>query len=137
MPIHNMHFESGVFFTRAVGYVDDVDLRLWATSLKHHTKKSDSPVVALVDLREADRLSPTMLKILVSTLQSGNVLAIGLITSDTMNSRNASIISKIGALQGLRMFTNIDDGYVFARQQLQPSAGFYPAQSAFAYAVGF
>lgn len=36
MPIHNMNFESGVFFTRAVGYVDDVDVRLWATSLKNH-----------------------------------------------------------------------------------------------------
>lgn len=137
MPIHNMNFESGVFFTRAVGYVDDVDVRLWATSLRNHIKKSDGPVVAIMDLRETDRLCPTTLKILTSSLQADGVLAVGIITSDSMNSRNASLMSKIGGLPRIRMFMDMDDGYVFARSQLQPTVGFYSAHSAMAFAVGF
>ena len=137
MPIHNMNFEGGVFFAKQVGYVDDVDARMWMSALKKYSSASHSPVVALVDMREVDRLCPTVLRIFGALQDMGNVLGVALTASEQMNSRNAQVMSKLSIMGGLRVFSTIDEGRTFARMRLNPTVGGYSSAAVhrFAYAT--
>ncbi len=137
MPIHNMNFEGGVFFAKQVGYVDDVDARMWMSALKKYANASHSPIVALVDMREVDRLCPTVLRIFTAIQDMGNVIGIALIASEQMNSRNAQVMSKLSVMGGLRVFSTLDEGRSFARMRLNPTVGGYSSAAVlrFSYAT--
>lgn len=125
MPIHNMNFEGGIFFTKQVGYVDDVDGRMWMNALKKYSNASLSPVVALVDMREVDRLCPTVLRVFSALKDMGNVMGVAIIASEQMNSRNAQVMSKLSMMGGLRVFATMDEARSFARMRLNPTVGGY------------
>ncbi len=124
MPIHNMNYEAGVFFTKQVGYVDDVDIRMWHNALNKYAKNSDSPVMAIIDMREIDRLCPTSTKVLTNALALPNVVGIAIITSDLMCSRNARVFGTLDALKGVRIFATSTDAYTFAQSRLSPTVGY-------------
>ncbi|PJF29846.1 MAG: hypothetical protein CUN52_06305 [Phototrophicales bacterium] len=138
MPIHNMNFEGGVFFAKQVGYVDDVDARMWMNALKKYASANNTPIVALVDMREVDRLCPTVLRVFNSLQGMDNVMGVALIASEQMNSRNAQVMSKLSAISGLRVFSTLDEGRSFARMRLNPTVGGYTTATAysFAFAMG-
>lgn len=129
-----MNFEGGVFFAKQVGYVDDVDARMWMNALKKYASGSDSPIVALVDMREVDRLCPTVLRVFSSLQSMDNLMGVALIASEQMNSRNAQVMSKLSAINGVRVFSTIDEGRSFARMRLNPTVGGYSTAATFAFA---
>lgn len=135
MPIHNMSFDDGVFFARQVGYVDQVDGRMWGSALKKWSKTSDTPIVAIVDMQDVERLCPTLVKAFSNVLASGNIVGIAVITSDLMTSRNDRVLSKLDNLDGVRVFSAVGDGYTFARMRLNPSIGYGSGAAVYAFAA--
>lgn len=135
MPIHNMNFEDGVFFAKQVGYVDDVDARMWMNAFKKYANANTSPIVALVDMREVDRLCPTVLRVFNALQGMDNVMGVALIASEQMNSRNAQVMSKLSAVPSLRVFSTLDEGHSFARMRLNPSVGGYSMAGTYAFAM--
>ncbi len=139
MPIHKMNFEGGVFFAKQVGYIDNVDVRMWANALGNHAGEAGMPVVAVVDMREVDRLCPTVLKVFTSILKIGNLRGVALVTSDMMASRNARVIEKLAQLPSVLVFSTLDDARRYASKHTQSTFGsFAPSsQSTFSPAFGF
>jgi hypothetical protein len=135
MPIHNMNYEAGIFFTKQVGYVDDVDIRMWHNALNKYAKIGDTPVMAIIDMREIDRLCPTSTKVLSGALALPNVLGIAIVTSDVMCSRNARVFGTLNEQKGVRIFATTDDAYTFAQSRISPSVGY--AGTVFAFQVSY
>ncbi|MFW5691473.1 MAG: hypothetical protein ACOCXZ_03125 [Chloroflexota bacterium] len=135
MPIHNMNFESGVFFARQVGYVDDVDARMWGNALKNYAQNADLPVVAVVDMREVDRLVPTVTRVFSGLLSAPNLAGIAIVAGELMGSRNARVLSKLCELENVRVFSTIDEARAFARMQVKPVFGFSPGNMQFRLAA--
>ena len=121
MPIHKMNFEGGVFFAKQVGYIDNVDVRMWANALGNHAGEAGMPVVAVVDMREVDRLCPTVLKVFSGILKIGNLRGVALVTSDMMASRNARVIEKLAQLPSVLVFSTLDDARQYASKHTHPS----------------
>lgn len=133
MPIHKMSLDDGVFFAKQVGYIDHVDARMWANALKNHAKTSDSPIMAVVDMTEVDRLCPTAIKEFTSSLQAVNILGVLLVTGDSMASRNSRVLGKLNELNGVRVFPTLDEARRFANTRVRPTVGAYVARSVMAY----
>lgn len=129
MPIHTMHVDNAVFYARQVGYVDNVDIRMWANALKKYTGSSEVPMMAVIDLTDADRLCPTAIKILSSCVVNGNLLGVAIAAGDTMASRNAAVLEKIGKIANIRIFPTLDQANRYADTQVRPTFGMYSAQS--------
>lgn len=129
MPIHNMNFENNVFFARQVGYVDDVDARMWSNALKNYAANTDSDVVAVVDMCEVERLVPTVVKVFQSILKQGNLRGVAIVAGNLMNSRNARVLSKLTELSGVSVFSSQDEAYAFANTRLNPSFGYATSHS--------
>ena len=126
MPIHKMNFDGGVFFAKQVGYIDNVDARMWASALGKYAKGADTPIMAVVDMTEVDRLCPTVTKTLQKLVQDGNVIGIVLITSEMMASRNARVMGKMGGMDRVRVFNHFDDAHAFVRANINPTFGTTP-----------
>jgi len=138
MPIHKMNFDGGIFYAKQVGYIDNVDARMWSSAVGKYAKGADAPIMAVVDMTEVDRLCPTVIKTLQKTLNDGNLIGIVLITSDMMASRNARVMGKMGALDHVRVFSSFDDAHAYVQANLRPTFGATPAYvSAFAAAPAF
>lgn len=135
MPIHNMAFDSGLFIARQVGYVDDVDARMWGSALKKHARGADGAIIALIDMREVERLVPTLTKVFSTALALPNLMGIIVVASDQMSSRNARVMGNLCDHSSVRVFSTMDEAMAFARTQLRPIIG--PAAGAMAFcAVG-
>lgn len=135
MPIHSMHFDNAVFYARQVGYVDNVDIRMWANALKKHTSVSDVPMMAVIDLTDADRLCPTAIKVLTTVVVNGNLLGVAIAAGDTMASRNAAVLEKIGKIANIRLFPSLDQANRYAETQTHPTFGMYTSHSYSMYAT--
>lgn len=129
MPINTMSFNNNIFFTVPVGYFDNIDGRMWANALKTHAKKSASPVVALLDTRGVDRMCATLPKLLINALSYENVLAIGIVTSESMSSRHDRVLKQLIGMRDLRIFMSLADAEMFASNQINPQFGRYTLQS--------
>ncbi len=129
MPIHTMHVDDAVFYARQVGYVDNVDIRMWANALKKYTGSSDVPMMAVIDMTDADRLCPTAIKVLASAVVNGNLLGVAIATGDTMASRNSAVLEKVGKIANIRIFPTLDQANRYAETKVHPSFGMYSAQS--------
>lgn len=136
MPIHTMNFNQGVFFARTVGYVDNVDGRMWGSALKEHARNSDVPVVAVMDLTGADRLCSTLPRVLADVITAENVAGVVLVVSGALASQQMRVFEKISRIQGVRAFDHLDDANGYAKHLIRPSFGMQSMQSrAFSVAV--
>jgi len=129
MPIHRMNLENGVFSARQVGYFDHVDARMWANALSNYADTSDSPLMAVMDVSEVDRICPTTMKVFSSLASNGNLVGIALVTGSAMVSRNAKMLEKLATLAGVRVFTTYEEAMRHAKTQLNPTFGSYTLQS--------
>ncbi|GAB4522562.1 MAG: hypothetical protein OHK0046_35250 [Anaerolineae bacterium] len=130
MPIHKMTLEDGIFFSKQVGYIDNVDIRMWANALTNYANSSDRPIMALVDLIEVERLCPSILKVLGKVLLTADLFGVVMVVSDQMASRNASVLGKLSELDNVRIFDNLEEAQRFVKAQLNPTFGMYHKQAA-------
>lgn len=135
MPIHKMTREDGVFYSKQVGYIDNVDVRMWANALGNYAKTSDRSVIALLDLTEADRLCPTVVKTFPKILQTTELVGITIIVADQMASRNATVLNKLSDMANVRIFNDPDAARQFSIAQLNPTFGLYNMQSVSVFAA--
>jgi hypothetical protein len=115
MPIHKMTFEGNTFNAKAVGYFDNMELRLWANALNNH---ANTPIVAVLDMVEVSRLCPTVTKIFTEAFKNPNMRGIALVISDSMASQNMRVIDKLGEISGLRVFMTDEEAHRFASARL-------------------
>ncbi|MBC8099930.1 MAG: hypothetical protein H7Y11_10855 [Armatimonadetes bacterium] len=118
MPIHRMSLEGDIFVAKAVGYLEDPDLRLWANALRNYAESGSVPLGAVMDMAEVNRVAPTAAKVLGELLKSPNVGGVGIIISDAMLTQNAKIVDKMSELNGVRMFSNWDEALRFVQARL-------------------
>ncbi|TVR21651.1 MAG: hypothetical protein EA396_07965 [Anaerolineaceae bacterium] len=116
-----MNYESGVFYSKQVGYVDNVDARMWHSALRKHTKTAESPLVAVVDMQQIDRLCPTVVQVFSAALALPDMLGVIIISDQVMGSRNERVMSKLSALPGVRVFSSAESAMAYARTQLHPA----------------
>jgi hypothetical protein len=122
MPIHKMTLEGDVFVARAVGYLDNMDAKLWANALQNHAGNSLLPIAAVMDMVEVNRLCPTVTKIFSEISRNPNMRAVAIVISDSMASQNARVIDKLGEIPGVRVFPTHEEANRFARSRLTAPA---------------
>lgn len=123
MPIHKMTFKEGIFFAHQVGYVNSVDLQMWANALNKYARSTPHSLVAIIDLREAERVCPTVLKVITGVLGTGNLIGITIVVGDNMASRNERILSKLGGVAGVTVLSSVKDAYALASTRLSACVG--------------
>jgi len=134
MPIHTMNYENRVFFAKPVGYVDNVDARLWIKALTNHADKSDVPIMGIVDLSQADQLCPTNAKLIARTIaEHTNLLGVAFVTSEMMASRNDRVVSKLGKVSGVRIFNTLSEAQSYAENSMTSSFGAFASCRAASY----
>lgn len=115
MPIHRMYLEADVFVAKTVGYLDNLDAKMWANALRNHADTSVHPLNAVVDMVEVSRLCPTVIKILSELIKTQSTDKIGIVISESMASQNARVIDKLGEINGIRIFATYEDAYRFVQ----------------------
>ncbi len=130
MPVHKMALDGSVFFAKQVGYIDSVDLRLWANALENYAKSNDRPLIALIDLVEVDRLCPTVIKVFTTLMKSPNVIGISIVTGESMASRNAAVMRKISEMRNVRIFNSMVEAQHFSKERANPQFGMFTLESA-------
>lgn len=133
MPIHTMNFENGVFYAKQVGYFDSVDVTMWANALSNHAKRSGMSIMVIMDVTQVDRMCPTMTKAIKKAAGNGELLGVAIIASEMMASRNERVMSKLGALENVRLFNSMESARVFIGNQVNPSFGGFSAYTAMRY----
>jgi hypothetical protein len=123
MPIHTMRLKDGVFFARQVGYVDNVDVRMWGSALEKYAAASPLPIMAVIDLGEADRVCPTVIREISSVLAVSHLMGVAIAAGDNMASRNAQVLSTLGALRGVRVFATLQEAREYADNRLNAVSG--------------
>lgn len=109
MPIHKMQFEDGVFTAKSVGYMDNVDARMWANALRTHAEGSPFPITAVLDVLEVSRICPTVTQILTTALDNPNIRMVVLATGSSISAQKARVIDQLCQLQGLRIAAEVED----------------------------
>jgi hypothetical protein len=137
MPIDQMSFDEGVFFSKQVGYVDHVDARRWAKALVNYAQNSDGSTIAVIDMLSVDRLCPTVVEVCEMALDQGNVLGIVVVTNLSMTPRNARVLEKLKALQGVRMFSTVEKALNYAQLQLHPTIVPYSNSNMMIFVAGY
>jgi hypothetical protein len=132
MPIHKMVLEDGVFYAKQVGYVDNVDGRMWASTLANHAKRAALPLIALIDITEVHRFCPTVVNLISSAVATPNVNAVIIVTGTSLNSQVVKIIDKIGRHSGLHFVPTMEEAILIAAAPPAPpsgGSGYAPAPS--------
>lgn len=115
MPIHKMNFADGVFYAKQVGYVDNVDAKMWANALNKYAHGSTEPIIALVDAVEVNRLCPSVVKMFEDVLASPNVVGIAIATGDFVTSQKARVASTLSEIKGVRVFPEVSEAREYAQ----------------------
>lgn len=129
MPIHKMSFEDGVFFTKLVGYANHIDARRWFKALDACNMNNDAAIVAVVDMLDVDRISPTLADLCEIALADQNILNIAIIINNTMTVHNPQIIETLKSLSGVHFFSSSQMAMTFARSQVCPTIFPYSGQT--------
>lgn len=135
-----MSLEGDVFFTRAVGYMDNLDGKMWANALQNHAETRLLPIAAIIDMVEVNRLCPTVTRTISEIVKSTSIRAVGIVISDVMISQNARVIDKLGEIPGVRIFATYEDAERFTTARLSapaPMRGGVATVSAFSFAGTF
>lgn len=137
MPIHKMSCEDGVFTAKTVGYFDSVDGRMWANALRNYAKNDLTPLVAIVDMSEVNRICPTVIKAIVEAARTPNLQAIAVVLDTSMASQNARLLDKLMDVANLRVYYSRDEAQKYLRYKLNAPLGGGVAYASYAYAFAY
>lgn len=131
MPIHKMHYEDGVFYTQTTGYFDNTDARMWLKAFQNYAAASDSPIIGVIDVRDAERLCSTIPKLLKDVLPHGNILHLVV----TMGGSQSRTLDKIVQMNKVKVVFTAEDAQRFAQTNVRPSFGMNSSNAYSMYAV--
>jgi hypothetical protein len=137
MAIEQMSFNDGVFFSKQVGYVDHVDVRLWFNALNNHACNSGLSIVVVVDMLDVDRLCPTIIDALELARTNPNLLGIAMVTADSMTSRNALVLEELKKMPDVRLFSSVEKALNYAQSQLHPTIVPYSNSNMMTFVAGY
>jgi hypothetical protein len=123
MPIHKMSCDDGIFSAKTVGYVDNVDGRMWSNALKNYAKIDMYVLSAVIDMVEVNRICPTVIKAIAEAARIPNIGAIALVIDSSMSSQNARAVEKLADLPNVRVFFSFEEARRYANSRLTASVG--------------
>lgn len=123
MPIHKMNYDDGIFSAKTVGYVDNVDGRMWSNALRNYAKNDMYVLSAVIDMVEVNRICPTVIKAIAEAARIPNIGAIAIVIDSSMSSQNVRVIEKLADLSNVRVFFSFEDARRYAGSRLTASVG--------------
>lgn len=99
MPIVDMTFENGVFFSREIGQVDERDARLWAEALHHCALSSRTPIVVLIDALQATGITSDARRVFARASETPNVRVAAIVTHNPRVTQQCRITALMGTVR--------------------------------------
>ena len=125
MPIVDMTFENGVFFSREIGPVDERDARLWAEALHHCALSSRTPIVILIDALQATGITSDARRIFARASETSNVRVAAVATNNPRVTQQCRITALMGTVRSsheTHFFETLEEADQFARHHLSVPA---------------
>jgi hypothetical protein len=97
MPVVDISFSDGIFYSREYGVLDKDDARLWSDAAARYAAESDVPIVALIDAKEVERITPSARQIFARVSMTPN-LEISVVAASDPNANRASRITGMVAI---------------------------------------
>lgn len=122
MPIRDIRFEGGIFYSRQTGLIDEADARRWVEALRQYAAESPTPIVALVDAREVEFVSHNASHIFVEGSSTPNVKAAAVVTrttTTTVKARTIGLMSEPRHTHETTVFTSLALAEKFAKSCVQ------------------
>src|SRR5262245_39955502 len=123
MPVCDMNFENGIFFSREVGHVDANDAKMWAETLMRYAKVSPVPIVVLVDALQAKAISTEARRIFALAAETPNVRIAAVASSNllvTQQSRMAALMGTVRHTHETHIFKTFEEAEQFASSYIAP-----------------
>ncbi|MBZ0276522.1 MAG: hypothetical protein K8I60_10275 [Anaerolineae bacterium] len=122
MPVCDMRFENGIFYSRQVGEVDTADAQEWVAAMQQYAGTSADPIVMLIDACEATVVTPAASLVLLEGSATPNIaVAVIVANSGAMQQRSQVIgmMSEPHSSHPSYVFTNYVEAEKFARRQVR------------------
>lgn len=116
-PIHDMHFQDGIFFAREEGMVNEAEAKAWAEKLREFAASSPTPIVVLVDALKVTSVTRKAGDIFAAAARTPNLLVSVVATKDVVVSQVARVISLKGNRGETLLFPTLDEARAFAEGQ--------------------
>lgn len=121
MPVTDLSFENGLFFSREVGHISADDAKKWAEALVYCAKSSSVPIVVLVDAREATSISTEARRIFALASETPNVRVAAVATGNLLveqQSRITALMCSVRHTHETHVFRALEDAEQFAYNHL-------------------
>ena len=125
MPVCDISFENGVFFSREVGHVDAGDAKMWTEALVRYAKASDTPIVVVIDACQATTISNEARRIFALAAETPNVRVAAVVTNKllvTQQSRMAALMGTVRHTHETHFFKSLEEAEQFASTYRAPLA---------------
>jgi cobyrinic acid a,c-diamide synthase len=125
MPVCDIAFENGIFFSREVGCVDASDAKMWTEALMRYAKASQVPIIILVDARQATTISTEARRIFAFAAETPNVRIAAVATNNllvTQQSRIAALMGTVRHTHETHFFKTFEEAEQFASSYIAPLA---------------
>lgn len=127
MPIMDMHFKDGIFFACEVDYINEHDAREWAQRLEEYAADSATPIVTLIDAREATAISNEARRVFAQASETPNVCVAAVVVNQAnrlavQQSRITALLSTVRKSHDTHFFDSLEEAYQFASQHVAPPA---------------
>lgn len=117
MPVCDISFENGVFFSREVGHVDVNDAKAWTEAFMHYANVSDVPIVVVIDACQATTISNEARRIFALAAETPNVRIAAVATNNllvTQQSRMAALMGTVRHTHETHFFKSLEEAEQFA-----------------------
>ncbi len=118
MPIHDMHFENGIFHATQSGRLDGLDAQAFVEAMRHYAESSEQPIVVLVDARKVESVSPQASLIFMQGSSTPNVKMAVIATERRetfVQARTVSMMSERHSTHPTHVFQTYEEAQRFAK----------------------
>lgn len=125
MPVCDISFENGIYFSREVGHVDASDAKMWTEALMRYARVSDVPIIILIDARQATTITSEARRIFALAAETPNVRIAAIATNNllvTQQSRMAALMGTVRHTHETHFFKTFEEAEQFASSHIAPLA---------------
>jgi|GEM_PF-1496718 len=119
MPIAEMTYLDGIFFSRQYGKIAKEDARTWADQAQRLAKYGRSPIVAFLDLRDVTQITREARAIYTRISALPRLWATVILAEDLAAVQQARLIAQMDVGQNTHIFQDKGRAYAFARAQAE------------------
>lgn len=124
MPIHDMHFENGIFHATQTGRLDGLDAQAFVEAMRHYAEISPQPIVVLIDARLVESVSPQASLIFMQGSATPNV-KLAIVATERretfVQARTVSMMSERQSSHATHIFQTYEEALRFAKANVRQS----------------